>query len=492
MDSIETTLEDINLMTTFDEIEEEVEQALFIDETKCLSIKNSKTFIQCPCARKVDSLFCGRHARAKKVQRYDEYLFEINTITNSLPLPPSPLNIGATEPPPHSVSTEEIIKDNVLSINDTLCLSIKNSKTFTQCPCLRKEGSLFCGRHSRAKKVKRYDEYIKGKNTKTPKIPITKKLKKKIKIKKKKINIIETIEDFMRCYQSLKVIELRDYIIKFNLNELIGDNRKKKDVILCLTNYFQIYEDCLTNLAHVIKCQAFLRGCITRIRTSCNNDTDFMLMEELTNIPTGMFIRLLDKYGFWYGFDISSLKELLKGTNLNPYTREEFSLDNLRKIHTLIKYLEEDKKVSLKLEEDILSPDQEIQAKAVSVFQKFDFLGNYTDHMWFMNLSMNRLKRLYREAEDMWNYRIQLPMSERMNIVKNGKAFAIPYIYIDHMHETNKIELQHLILDQFNRFITEGIDEETRKMGAMWMLSSLVIVSEAAAEAMPQYIQNFA
>ena len=144
------------------------------------------------------------------------------------------------------------------------------------------------------------------------------------------------------------------------------------------------------------------------------------------------------------------------------------------------------------MKKDILTPKQELELKAVSIFQQFDMLGNYTDHMWFMVLNLAKLKRLYREAEDMWNYRAQIPHGLKPQYVYGGKAFCIPYIVIDHMVEGQKMELQHIILDQFNRFATEGVDEDMRKLGVMLMLSSLVIVSEGAADAMPQYIQNFA
>ena len=34
-------------------------------------------------------------------------------------------------------------------------------------------------------------------------------------------------------------------------------------------------------------------------------------------------------------------------------------------------------------------------------------LNNYVDVNWFLNLNRVQLKKLYRNAEDIWNYRIQ-------------------------------------------------------------------------------------
>ena len=45
--------------------------------------------------------------------------------------------------------------------------------------------------------------------------------------------------------------------------------------------------------------------------------------------------------------------------------------------------------------------------KAHHIFHRIDLLGNYTDVNWFLDLNIYQLKTLYREAEDIWNYRAQ-------------------------------------------------------------------------------------
>ena len=43
-----------------------------IDHTKCISIKNRKTFIQCTRKRIKGTEFCGLHLRAKRIIRFDK------------------------------------------------------------------------------------------------------------------------------------------------------------------------------------------------------------------------------------------------------------------------------------------------------------------------------------------------------------------------------------------------------------------------------------
>ena len=49
--------------------------------------------------------------------------------------------------------------------------------------------------------------------------------------------------------------------------------------------------------------------------------------------------------------------------------------------------------------------------------------------------------------------------------------------------------MKKMIIDIFNRFVTEGIDKDEKKLGAMLMLTAIVDVSVDAANAMPFLIQ---
>ena len=135
-----------------------------------------------------------------------------------------------------------------------------------------------------------------------------------------------------------------------------------------------------------------------------------------------------------------------------------------------------------------LSPENKMKDKALHVFQRIDILGNYTDVSWFLDLNIYQLKTLYREAEDIWNYRAQhlTPQIKRKHIPKND-AFRLKPYKINGM--TDKLQIQNIILDEFMKFITEGETEEECKTGALWMLTALVKVSPAQSEVMGWLVQ---
>lgn len=70
------------------------------------------------------------------------------------------------------------------------------------------------------------------------------------------------------------------------------------------------------------------RGPALKDRSICTNDSDFVTLEPITEIPTNAFFSYKDSKGFTYGFDISSLIEILKNKYCihNPYNRELFDL----------------------------------------------------------------------------------------------------------------------------------------------------------------------
>jgi hypothetical protein len=55
-----------------------------------------------------------------------------------------------------------------------------------------------------------------------------------------------------------------------------------------------------------------LRGPALKNRKLCVNDTDFVSMEPLDEIPNEMFYSYKDEKGFIYGFNISSLIQILR------------------------------------------------------------------------------------------------------------------------------------------------------------------------------------
>ena len=95
---------------------------------------------------------------------------------------------------------------------------------------------------------------------------------------------------------------------------------------------------------------------------------------------------------------------------------------------------------------------------------------------------------MYAICEDVWNYRAQLTWESKKNIVSDGFVFRVaPYVV---QTFKNKQYIRDLLLHDFDRLCSEGKTIDDKKVGAMLILTSLVEVSFAAANAMPQYVQG--
>ena len=89
--------------------------------------------------------------------------------------------------------------------------------------------------------------------------------------------------------------------------------------------------------------------------------------------------------------------------------------------------------------------------------------------------------------EDIWNYRSNMTIESKKNIVENGNVFNVPLNIIK--LQKSKIKMQNIILNEFYRLINEGINREEKKLGAILILTGLVEISIEAADALPHLIQ---
>lgn len=285
-----------------------------------------------------------------------------------------------------------------------------------------------------------------------------------------------------------------------------------------------------------------LRGSALKNRSTCLNDTDFVTMERLDEIPTEYFCSYSDKGSFTYGFNLASIAQhLLKQKKpLNPYNREKINsstVTNIFKLYriTCILYPE------FKKENDsiilimpiphrvpsvrrstrhttyftgpvtpsapltntisttpIVEPEsqarfdriQEVRTHPIdyrvqALFMEIDQLGNYTQSAWFSNLDGRQLVRFYRAMYEIWYYRGQIPPLVRGRI----SPFCNPFndVYPDTLFHAGYTidQLKNLCLIVFENMVYSGIDEDHRKLGTFHALSALTIVSNEARIAMP-------
>jgi len=267
--------------------------------------------------------------------------------------------------------------------------------------------------------------------------------------------------------------------------------KRKKGELFCGRHLkSKIIYKCPPTNNEVVKIQSYIRRFNIQNRMKCINDDDFFTCDTSLETNGNYFFKTDDNYFF----DIRSLYKLFTSTPLkkyiNPYTTSRFSNNSITRYTRHLKYLKSKKIPVIFIDETQLTPEQEYRDKLLNVFQKFDLLGHYTDTDWFDKLTLSKLKKLYFSAEDIWNYRIQMPNMIRHRIIPGGVAFNNAHYIIRSYDEHDKGILRNIILDEFNNFITYAMDINDRKLGAMLMMTALVEVSPDAAAIMPYYVQS--
>ena len=104
-------------------------------------------------------------------------------------------------------------------------------------------------------------------------------------------------------------------------------------------------------------------------------------------------------------------------------------------------------------------------------------------------LSRNSLFTLYRELHDIWNYRSSLSYDMKIKICSpTGNPFINERI---HFHANYNIHyLQFKLLNIFDKMVYSGIDDDSRTLGAYYVLAALTLVSNDAATSMPWLYQS--
>ena len=378
------------------------------------------------------------------------------------------------------------------------------------------------------------------------KIEEQKQKKNKIKEIKKEVKNIDYITFFRDKIQlnKLKIDELK-FLCKKNGLKFSGKKKVLSDRVEDLfkktkpaVKIQSVYRSWLVQ--HSIK----LRGPAFKQRNLCVNDTDFVSMEPIKEIPNELFFSYQDSKNFIYVFNISSLIQVLqknmKAINKieNPYNREmidgKITLQIL-KLYRLCfiiysgfnkeneKYIENhlpfprtmplinrtvipvnhfrntENIVFAEYDPIIvnnyqMSDDQYIRINRLreirnmtinqrvnNLFIEIDHLGNYTQASWFNSLSRNDYAILYRYLYDIWYYRINFTRETRHNIC----PYLTPFYNVVNVRNiaNNNVtmdEIKQLCLIVFENLVYTGYDDEYRKLGAMHALSALTIVSLGA------------
>jgi hypothetical protein len=307
-------------------------------------------------------------------------------------------------------------------------------------------------------------------------------------------NIIYSKNDFFELfifnkYEHISIFTLRNNIKKLNLTHIINTKQSKSILIKEIIKLIELERYYKNNYNKLIIIQSIIRKwSINRRKKSCNLD-DIMSFDSIYDIPSKFYYLFYDpitKKSF--GYDIRTLICILKSDYPScPYTCRNFTDDEK---DVIIKHSKKllNAGISLDLEKIEMNPEQEMEMRMKDIFHNMNMLDNYTSHTWFKNLELNELINYYIILEDIWNYRINMDIESKKRILQthNGIAFNLSISYVRSIK--SKLSLQNILLNEINRFVTEGINRDEKKLGVMLILTGLVEVSYDAAMGLPHLI----
>jgi len=335
---------------------------------------------------------------------------------------------------------------------------------------------------------------------------------------------------------------------------------RKPDVINRITTHFN-------KIRSSIVVQKYTRRYLVKIVTSayknnnnlrglCVNDTDFSTLDPLSDIDTDHLYCYTDTDKFTYGFNITSLIELMRNTiklcnpynrmpitnkqqnniisvynmsiRINPafkeykmfyllsnnsYTRPPIrtpTINRLPPIEAMLfdynpepsSYNNYHPPYNLRLmsnpiqfaqyQQIVLTRQQSIQTRVDRIFTEIDRLGNYTQSTWFTDLTHLQYARLYRSLYDIWNYRGQLSQELKMQICPFHGPFEGIFPTTVRHLDLSLDDLKSACLIVFENMIYSGISNEIRQIGVMHSLTALTVVSSSARYALPWLYESMA
>jgi len=277
--------------------------------------------------------------------------------------------------------------------------------------------------------------------------------------------------------------------IKYTLQRIYNiKNGKKEDLFKLLLN--ELNKD---NDKNIVKCQSYIRRYLVQknkirgpgyfFKELCKNDEDFYFMTSINEIIDVYFFSYKDTLNNIWFFDIRSFKKLIKYKSDNPYTREKIPDNIINNANNILKNLSR-QKINTDIIEILHTNRKDIiKQKCVDLFSDISQLGYFCDIKWILTLNLINLKKLYRNLEDIWNYRAYLTNDIKSKIAPpDGKVYNIS---VREVYDINdRYNIIDIIITETNKF-NNAIELSDKTLGYMYFLIGLGEMSQECLQSNP-------
>lgn len=225
-------------------------------------------------------------------------------------------------------------------------------------------------------------------------------------------------------------------------------------------------------------------------KSLCQNSEDFYTFENYNDISDDFFFSYKDSHDKIYYFDIRSFNKLIKKSKnkpVNPYNREEIPQNIIDIAHNRIKHMIRNKIQTEFIDDSAPMTEEQLYfSQVLDIFQKIDELNVTaagTNPKWLVDLNINKLKKFYRNLEDIWNYRANLTLHQKKQIVPNNDVFNIS---MNKIFLTNNLKkVRNIILTDMEKLVSSGVSDNHKTTGCYYILIALSEISPLCAEALP-------
>jgi len=252
---------------------------------------------------------------------------------------------------------------------------------------------------------------------------------------------------------------------------------KKADVfqrVMAIVEILKKYD----SSSSVIKVQSVFRRkrvLLSQEKYRCSNTEDFFTFDPLRDVPSKYYYSYVDDQGHRWGFDIRSLVKLFEMKYANPYTTRDFPIRIRREVIKTYRKLRRSESYEDIVDDVIRTRREDIKQRLVDVFSTIERSGYTCQITWFLSLPVNRLRELYRQLEDLWNYRSELTGARQRCIVPpDGRFCSVPVTHVMTMESIE--DLQSLLVDEISKF-ARAPNEGDQTVGFILFLTGLGCVS---------------
>ena len=466
---------------------------------QCQSVKNKKEInTQCPYSAQEGSFYCGVHGKMKNILHFvlptvienDNTFVLMEDETDNKNEIEETKNTNLTMIKKNGSSSKKIFKKKSLleEIDDDLEKSQEDVDLFLSY------------RHQRLN--------LKLKNSNYEDVPdpdVFMNYSNEI-LNEKKEELFRIFQKYDKCPSnwSRKFMEkcILPFILPIMFKKETGDIEMKNVHKLTSNKFYEyiqpfvlLFLDYFSKIDLIIKIQRFYRHKLKKNKEKCFNQEDVLNMEDIKNIPAIYFI-VLNQNQKNYGFDVRSLdhwwniqkQSFEKIEYKNPFTMTSFDDSQI----TL--FMEKKNYIQNKLFKSILPKEQEEESKKekttdeliFNTFYQIQQLDFYNEGAtWLKKLTINKLYDLFSQLEDLWAYRCQLGIEKKLQMVHGGKLFTTPIHYLRKITDIEKVK--RIIFIDCHRLVTEGKTRDDRKLGAMYVLICLTLVSSDASKELPHF-----